>query len=94
LIYNSREETQVSKTIPSRLRLSFRASRSISFFGDNRKIIRRGFCCSHLHDLILELGQEVVDDLVLLDGQRVKVDLLHAVDLAGLDAAGDSYPRG
>lgn len=37
-----------------------------------------------LHDLILELGQEVVDDLVLLDGQRVQVDLLHAVDLASL----------
>jgi hypothetical protein len=37
-----------------------------------------------LHDLILELGQEVVDDLVLLDRERVKVDLLHAVDLAGL----------
>lgn len=26
-----------------------------------------------LHDLILELGQEEVDDLVLLDGQRVEV---------------------
>lgn len=39
---------------------------------------------THLHDLILELGQEVVDDLVLLDGQRVQVDLLHAVDLASL----------
>lgn len=40
---------------------------------------------SHLHDLILELGQEVVDNLKLLDGQRMQVDLLHAVDLAGLD---------
>ena len=30
-----------------------------------------------LHDLILELGQEEVDDLVLLDGQREQVDLLH-----------------
>lgn len=38
----------------------------------------------HLHDLILELGKEVVDDLVLLDGERVEVDLLEAVDLAGL----------
>lgn len=37
-----------------------------------------------LHDLVLELGQEVVDNLVLLDGQRVKVNLLHAVDLASL----------
>jgi hypothetical protein len=26
-----------------------------------------------LHDLVLELGQEEVDDLVLLDGERVKV---------------------
>ena len=39
----------------------------------------------YLHDLVLELGQEVVDDLVLLDGQRVQVNLLHAVDLAGLN---------
>jgi hypothetical protein len=26
-----------------------------------------------LHDLVLKLGQEEVDDLVLLDGERVKV---------------------
>jgi len=39
---------------------------------------------AHLHDLILELGEEEVDDLELLDGERVKVDLLHALDLAGL----------
>lgn len=39
---------------------------------------------AYLHDLVLELGQEEVDDLVLLDGQRVQVDLLHALDLAGL----------
>jgi hypothetical protein len=40
---------------------------------------------AHLHNLILELGQEEVDDLVLLDGERVEVDLLHALDLASLD---------
>ncbi|KAL2285248.1 hypothetical protein FJTKL_08452 [Diaporthe vaccinii] len=39
---------------------------------------------TYLHDLVLELGQEEVDDLVLLDGQRVQVDLLHALDLASL----------
>ena len=39
---------------------------------------------SHLHDLVLESGQEEVDDLVLLDGERVEVDLLHGLDLAGL----------
>jgi hypothetical protein len=39
---------------------------------------------TYLHDLILELGQEEVDNLVLLDGQRVQVDLLHALDLASL----------
>jgi hypothetical protein len=38
----------------------------------------------HLHDLVLEGGEEEVDDLVLLDRERVKVDLLHALDLAGL----------
>lgn len=48
-----------------------------------------------LHDLILELRQEEVDNLVLLDGQRVQVDLLHAGDLAGLDETaelGDGLP--
>lgn len=39
---------------------------------------------AHLHDLVLELGEELVDDLVLLDGERVEVDLLHALDLSGL----------
>jgi hypothetical protein len=39
---------------------------------------------THLHDLILELGQEEVDNLVFLDRKGVKVDLLHALDLAGL----------
>lgn len=50
---------------------------------------------SYLHDLILELRQEEVDNLVLLDGQRVQVDLLHAGDLAGLDETaelGDGLP--
>ena len=40
--------------------------------------------CPYLHNLILQLGQEEVDDLVLLDGQRVQVDLLHTLDLASL----------
>lgn len=40
-----------------------------------------------LHHLVLELGQEEVDDLVLLYGQRVQVNLLHRLDLAGLDEA-------
>lgn len=50
---------------------------------------------AHLHNLILELGQEEVDDLVLLDGQRVQVDLLHALDLASLHQTaklGDGLP--
>lgn len=50
---------------------------------------------SYLHDLILELRQEEVDNLVLLDRQRVQVDLLHAGDLAGLDETaelGDGLP--
>ena len=50
---------------------------------------------AHLHDLILELGEEEVDDLELLDGERVKVDLLHALDLAGLyktTELGDGLP--
>lgn len=50
---------------------------------------------SYLHHLILELGQEKVDNLVLLDGQRVQVDLLHRLDLALLDETtelGDGLP--
>lgn len=38
----------------------------------------------YLHNLVLELGQESVHNLVLLNRQRVQVDLLHAGDLAGL----------
>ena len=37
-----------------------------------------------LHDLILELGQEEIDNLEFLDGEREKVDLLHGFDLAVL----------
>lgn len=50
---------------------------------------------SHLHDLVLEGGEEEVDDLVLLDGEGVKVDLLHGLDLAGLHETtelGDGLP--
>lgn len=50
---------------------------------------------AYLHNLILQLGQEKVDNLVLLDGQRVQIDLLHAGDLAGLDETtelGDGLP--
>ena len=50
---------------------------------------------SYLHNLILQLGQESVHNLVLLDGQRVQVDLLHAGDLAGLHETtelGDGLP--
>lgn len=37
---------------------------------------------TYLHNLILQFWQEEVDDLVLLDGERVQVDLLHGLDLA------------
>jgi hypothetical protein len=50
---------------------------------------------AHLHNLILELGQEEVNNLVLLDGQGVQVDLLHALDLASLHQTaelGDGLP--
>lgn len=50
---------------------------------------------THLHDLVLEGGEEEVDDLVLLDGERVEVDLLHGLDLAGLyetTELGDGLP--
>lgn len=48
-----------------------------------------------LHDLVLEHGEQLVDDLVLLDGQSVQVDLLHGLDVAGLDKStklGDGNP--
>jgi hypothetical protein len=50
---------------------------------------------AYLHDLVLQLRQEEVHDLVLLDGQRVKVDFLHALDFASLDEPtqlGDGLP--
>jgi hypothetical protein len=50
---------------------------------------------AHLHDLVLKGGEEEVDDLVLLDGEGVKVDLLHGLDLAGLHETtelGDGLP--
>lgn len=37
-----------------------------------------------LHDFVLELGEEEVDDLVFLDGEGEEVDLLHRLDLAVL----------
>ena len=39
----------------------------------------------YLHNLILQFGQEEVDDLILLDGQRVEVDLLHTLYLSKLN---------
>lgn len=42
-----------------------------------------------LHDLVLELGQQKVDNLVLLDGEREQVDLLNRLDLAVLDESAD-----
>lgn len=42
-----------------------------------------------LHNLVLELGEEEVDDLVLLDGEREEVDLLDRLDLAVLDESAD-----
>jgi len=40
---------------------------------------------SDLHDLILELGKEVINDLVFLDGKREEIDFLNSLDLAILD---------
>lgn len=50
-----------------------------------QSVAQVGCWFSHLHNLILELWKEEVDNLVLLDWQAVEVDLLHALDLAGLD---------
>jgi hypothetical protein len=38
-----------------------------------------------LHDLISELGKEVINDLVLLDREREKVDFFNRLDLVSLD---------
>ena len=43
----------------------------------------------NLHDLVLKLGEEVVDDLELLDGEREEIDLLHGLDLAILNEAAE-----
>lgn len=50
---------------------------------------------TNLHNLVLQFGQKEVHNLVLLDGQGVQVDLLHAGDLSGLDETaelGDRLP--
>jgi len=52
-------------------------------------------CLPYLHDLVLQLGQEEIHNLVLLDGEGMQVDLLHALNLAGLDEStelGDWLP--
>lgn len=49
-----------------------------------------------VHDLVLEGGEEEVDNLELLDGKREEVDLLHGLDLAVLDKSsklGDGDPE-
>lgn len=43
-----------------------------------------------LHDLVLELREEEVDDLVLLDGEGEEVDLLDGLDLSVLDQSANS----
>jgi hypothetical protein len=48
-----------------------------------------------LHDLVLEPREEGLHDLVLLEGQRVEVDLLDGLELVLLDEAaelGDGHP--
>lgn len=37
---------------------------------------------TYLHNLILQLGQKEIHNLVFLDGQRMQINLLHALDLA------------
>ena len=54
-------------------------------FERSNAILRISSRAAYLHNLILELGQEEVYNLVLLDGQRVQVDLLHRLDLSILD---------
>jgi hypothetical protein len=38
-----------------------------------------------LHDLISKLGKEVINDLILLDGEREKIDFFDRLDLVSLD---------
>lgn len=47
-----------------------------------------------LHDLVLEVGEEVVHDLVFLDGHAEEVELLQAADAALLDQAANLGHRG
>jgi hypothetical protein len=42
-----------------------------------------------LHDLVLELGQEEVDDLVLLDGERVEVAVCRQFEIPTNSSAGE-----
>lgn len=46
-----------------------------------------------LHDLILELGEEIIHDLVLLDWEGEKVDLLDGADLSVLDHSSELGAR-
>src|SRR5690606_20989704 len=43
----------------------------------------------YLHDLILQSSEEEINNLVLLDWQRVEVDLLHRLYLSSLDQAAE-----
>ena len=47
-----------------------------------------------LHNLVGELAEEVLDDLVLLDGNGEEVDLLEGADLTLLDQAAELGARG
>lgn len=40
-----------------------------------------------LHNLILQFGKKVVNNLILLDGKREQIDLLNGLDLVILDEA-------
>jgi hypothetical protein len=48
-----------------------------------------------LHDFILKLGKEVINDLILLDGKREEIDFFNRLDLVSLDETtefGDRNP--
>ncbi|KAF5474133.1 hypothetical protein F2P56_006062 [Juglans regia] len=47
----------------------------------------------NLHDVVLEAGAELVDDLVLLDGEGMEVDLLKGLDLIRLHEAAEFRHR-
>lgn len=40
------------------------------------------FCAAYLHDFVLQLWQEPINNLILFDGKRMQVDLLHRLNLA------------